>query len=153
MGDGGGDGLSGIDFLRDENVPPKSYSSGVFLFFFFPFPIGDDLYCDIREYCHDRCPIPDTRSDQILLSSTWILASCYQSYLSIEYTFGTMTGYLAGTLENLLKEGRGARAEAQDTAHQTCYQYLLIKQFLLSLQKSFTLFFYFLSAHTLEYHS
>ena len=64
-----------------------------------------------------------------------------------------MTGYLAGTLENLLKEGRGARAEAQDTAQQTCYQYLLIKQFLLSLQKSFTLFFYFLSAHTLEYHS
>ena len=47
-----------------------------------------------------------------------------------------MMGYLAGTLENLLREGRGARAEAQDTAHQTCYQYVLIKQFLLSLQKS-----------------
>lgn len=67
-------------------------------------------------------------------------------------------GYLAGTLENLLKEGRGARAEAQDTAQQTCYQYLLIKQFLLSLQKSFffTLFFlalFFVCSYSREYHS
>ena len=60
-----------------------------------------------------------------------------------------MMGYLAGTLENLLNEGRGARAEAQDTAHQTCYQYLLIKQIYAVLFFSY----YFLSAHTLEYHS